>query len=34
MLARHYSPRTIEAYLYWIKYYIHYHREDQGVSVD
>ena len=26
MSVRRYSPRTIEAYLYWIKYYIHYHR--------
>ena len=27
MSARRYSPRTIEAYLYWIKYYIHFHRK-------
>jgi len=27
MSVRHYSPRTIEAYLYWIKYYIHYHHK-------
>ena len=25
MSVRRYSPRTIEAYLYWIKYYIHFH---------
>jgi len=25
MSVRGYSPRTIEAYLYWIKYYIHFH---------
>jgi integron integrase len=24
MSVRHYSPRTIEAYLYWIKYFIHF----------
>jgi len=24
MSVRRYSPRTIEAYLYWIKYYIHF----------
>ena len=23
MSVRRYSPRTIEAYLYWIRYYIH-----------
>jgi integron integrase len=27
MSVRHYSPRTIEAYLYWIKYYIHFHQK-------
>ena len=27
MSVRRYSPRTIEAYLYWIKYYIHFHRK-------
>ncbi|MBT8370253.1 MAG: integron integrase [Deltaproteobacteria bacterium] len=27
MSARHYSPRTIEAYLYWIKYFIHFHQK-------
>lgn len=27
MSARRYSPRTIEAYLYWIKYYIHFHQK-------
>ena len=25
MSVRRYSPRTIEAYLYWIKYYIYFH---------
>ena len=25
MAVRRYSPRTIESYLYWIKYYIHFH---------
>ena len=25
MSVRRYSPRTIEAYLYWTKYYIHFH---------
>jgi len=25
MAARRYSPRTIESYLYWIKYFIHFH---------
>jgi integron integrase len=27
MAVRHYSPRTIEAYLYWIKYFIHFHKK-------
>lgn len=27
MSVRRYSPRTIEAYLYWIKYYIHFHQK-------
>ena len=27
MAVRHYSPRTIEAYLYWIKYFIHFHNK-------
>ncbi len=27
MSVRRYSPRTIEAYLYWIKYYIHFHEK-------
>ncbi len=27
MSARRYSPRTIEAYLYWIKYFIHFHQK-------
>ena len=27
MSVRHYSPRTIEAYLYWIKFYIHFHQK-------
>jgi len=26
MLAHHYSKRTIQSYLYWIKYYIRFHR--------
>jgi len=25
MAVRRYSPRTIESYMYWIKYYIHFH---------
>jgi len=25
--VHHYSPRTIEAYLYWIKFYIHFHQK-------
>ncbi len=25
MAVRRYSPRTIESYLYWIKYFIHFH---------
>ena len=27
MSVRRYSPRTIKAYLYWIKYFIHYHQK-------
>jgi integrase len=27
MSVRRYSPRTIKAYLYWIKYFIHYHNK-------
>lgn len=27
MAVRHYSPRTIETYLYWIKYFIHFHNK-------
>lgn len=27
MSVRRYSPRTIKAYLYWIKYFIHYHKK-------
>lgn len=27
MSVRRYSPRTIEAYLYWIKFYINYHQK-------
>jgi integron integrase len=27
MLVRHYSKRTIDSYLYWIKYYIRFHQK-------
>ena len=27
MLTRRYSKRTIKTYLYWIRYYIHYHHK-------
>lgn len=27
LLVRHYSKRTIDSYLYWIRYYIRYHRK-------
>jgi len=27
MAVRRYSPRTIESYLYWIKYFIHFHNK-------
>jgi integron integrase len=27
MLVRHYSKRTIDSYLYWIRYYIRFHRK-------
>ena len=27
MLVRRYSRRTIRSYLYWIRYYIHFHRK-------
>ncbi len=27
MLARHYSKRTIDSYVYWIRYYIRFHRK-------
>ena len=27
MLARHYGKRTIDSYLYWIRYYIRYHNK-------
>ena len=27
MAVRHYSPRTIETYLYWIKHFIYFHNK-------
>ncbi|WP_196333907.1 phage integrase N-terminal SAM-like domain-containing protein, partial [Vibrio harveyi] len=26
MISRHYAKKTIEAYLFWIKRYIHFHQ--------
>ena len=39
MAVRHDSPRTIEAYLYWIRYFIHFHnkchpKEMGGVEIE
>jgi len=33
MSVRRYSPRTIEAYLYWIKYFIHFHQKRHPVQM-
>lgn len=34
MLARHYSLRTIDGYLYWIRYYIRFHGRRHPADLD
>lgn len=34
MLARHYSVRTIDAYLYWIKQFILFNDRENGDSLE
>lgn len=34
MLARHYSHRTIDSYLYWIRYYIRFHSKRHPAELD
>lgn len=33
MLVRHYSKRTIDSYLYWIRYYIRYHGKRHPIEM-